>query len=71
MLRGKLHERAIALDEAVGRTLPFDGVAEALSRGFSRALNLDLEPGALSLHEKVTVDQLRSRYSGDEWTYSK
>jgi lipoate-protein ligase A len=71
ILRGKLHERAIALEEVVGRILPFDGVAEALSRGFSKALNLDLEPGALSPHERATAEKLRSRYSGDEWTYSK
>ncbi len=59
------------MDKAVGRLIPFDGVAEALSRGFSKALNLDLEPGALSPRERAMAKKLRSRYSGDEWTYSK
>lgn len=70
-LRNKLHERAIALDEAVGRVIPFDEVAEALTKGFAKALNLDLKPGVLSPSEFSIADRLRSRYLSDEWMYSK
>ena len=70
-LRGKLRQRAIALDEAVGRIVPFDEAAEALAMGFAKALNLDFEPGVLSPYERATADRLRAQYSGDEWTYSK
>jgi len=69
MLRGKLLERAIALDEVVGRVVPFDEVAEALTRGFGRALNLELIPGALSPYEREVAEGLISRYTGDEWTH--
>lgn len=70
-LRGKLRQRAIALDEAVGRAIPFDDVAEALAWGFSEALNIDLEPGVLSPFELENVERLRPRYLSDEWTQSR
>lgn len=70
-LRGKLRQRAIALDEALGRIVPYDEVAEALAEGFAQALNVDLEPGVLSADERAAAARLRSRYSGDEWTFSR
>ncbi|UCH56713.1 MAG: lipoate--protein ligase family protein [Candidatus Bathyarchaeota archaeon] len=70
-LQGKLRQRAIALDEALGRTMHYSEVADALKKGFSEALNLDLEPGVLSIEEEAAADCLRSLYTGDEWTYSK
>jgi len=68
-LRGKLLERAIALDEVVGRVVPFDEVAEALTRGFGRALNLEFTPGELSPFEREAAEDLVSQYTGDEWTH--
>ncbi len=70
-LRDKLRQRAIALDEAVGRVIPFSEVAEALSKGFAEALNLNLEPGVLSTYELAAADRLKPRYLSDDWTYSK
>jgi lipoate-protein ligase A len=69
VLRGKLLERAIALDEVVGRVVSFDEVAEALIGGFGRALNLELVPGELSAFEREAAEGLMSRYTGDEWTH--
>jgi lipoate-protein ligase A len=68
-LRGKLLERAIALDEVVGRVVPFDEAIEALIGGFGRALNLDFTPGGLSRFEREVAEGLMSRYTGDEWTH--
>ena len=68
-LRGKLLERAIALDEVVGRVVPFDEAAEALTRGFGRALNLEFKPGELSSFEFEAAEGFMSRYTGDEWTH--
>ena len=70
-LRGKLLERAIALDEVVGRVVPFDEVAEALTQGFGSALNLEFTLGELSPFERDAVEGLMSRYTGDEWTHVK
>ena len=68
-LRDKLLVRAIALDEVVGRVVPFDEAVEALTRGFCRALNLEFTSGGLSRFEREAAEGLMSRYSGDEWTH--
>ncbi len=68
-LRGKLLERAIALDEVVGRVVPFDEAAEALAQGFRSALNLEFTLGKLSSFEREAAEGLMSRYTGDEWTH--
>jgi lipoate-protein ligase A len=70
-LRRVLHGRAIALDEALGRQVSFDEAAEAVARGFSEAMNLDWDLGDLSENELTDVENLKPRYQGDEWTYSK
>jgi len=68
-LRGKLLERAIALDEVVGRVVPFDEAVEALTQGFGRALNLEFTPEEMSQFEREAAEGLMSRYTGDEWTH--
>jgi lipoate-protein ligase A len=68
-LRGKLLERAIALDEVVGLVVPFDEAAEALAQGFRSALNLEFTLGKLSSFEREAAEGLMSRYTGDEWTH--
>lgn len=68
-LRGKLLERAIALDEVVGRVVSFDEAVEALTQGFGRALNLEFAPGELFSFEHAAAEGLMSRYTGDEWTH--
>lgn len=71
VLRRKLHQRAIALDEALGRSMTYSEAVKALTEGFAQALNLDLEPGALSTNERAAAARLRARYSEDEWTFSR
>jgi lipoate-protein ligase A len=68
-LRGKLLERAIALDEVVGRVVPFNEVAKALTVGFSRALNINFTTGKLIPFEREMAKRLIIRYTGDEWTF--
>lgn len=70
-LRTKLLGRAIALDEALGSDVSFDRAVSALVEGFSQALNLALVPGELSAAERTQADQLRAKYAGDEWTFSR
>jgi lipoate-protein ligase A len=67
----KLRRRAIALDEALGRSVTWDEVVSALTGGFAQALNLTLTPGDLSSFELSTATQLQGRYAGDEWTFSR
>jgi lipoate-protein ligase A len=70
-LRSKLLERAIALDEVVGRVVPFDETAKAITQGFEKALHLEFIPGNLSSFELSVAKRLKSRYSGKEWTQKR
>jgi lipoate-protein ligase A len=70
-LRSKLLERAIALDEVVGRVVPFDEAAKAITQGFEKALHLEFIPGNLSPFELSVAKRLTSRYSGKEWTQKR
>lgn len=70
-LRAKLFQRAIALEEAAGRSVSFDEAATALSAGFAQALNVRLEPGVLSQGEYERAAQLCAKYRGDEWTFQR
>jgi lipoate-protein ligase A len=59
---------ACTLEEALGRSAPFEEVAQALARGFAGALNLHLEPAGLTEHERGLAERLRrDQYAGDAW----
>jgi lipoate-protein ligase A len=67
-LRKTLRQRAVALDEVLGRPIDTAEVASALTTGFASALNLRLEPGHLSAFEEDAAADLRVRHASDEWT---
>jgi lipoate-protein ligase A len=67
----KLRERAIALDEVLGRPISWDEAAEALAAGFAEALRLVLARGDLTAHELAVATRLQVRYASDEWTFSR
>lgn len=71
VLRETLRQRAVALDEVVGRPIEAMEVVTELALGFAGALNLRLEPGHLSAFEEDAVADLRTRYAGDEWTFGQ
>lgn len=63
-----LRDRAITLEQALGRAVSFEEVAQALAQGFSQALNLDLVENTLSEYELRLAEQLyHTRYTTDEW----
>ncbi len=61
-LRQALWARATTLEEALGRRVTFGEVTLAMTQGFSKALNLDLVPGALSAEEQSLAVELRKKY---------
>ncbi len=69
MLRNALSQRALTVEEAVGRRLSFDEVAQVMAQGFAQALNLRLVPGELSPVEREMAADLRARkYAHPDWT---
>ncbi len=64
-----VHSRATTVAEELGRLVTWDEAADALVRGFARAMNLRLEPGSLTDKERDWVEELRTqKYATDAWT---
>ena len=67
--RHRIPRRAITLEEALGRRVPFDMVAQALASGVGQALNLTLVPGEVSTPERSLASDLRDQvYGARDWT---
>ena len=73
----RVRARATTVEEALGsfgsapdrRTVTWDEAADAVAAGFAQALDLDLEPGALTDEERAWAEELRTgRYATDDWT---
>lgn len=66
----RVRSRATTVESAIGQILSFDQAADSMARGFAAALNLDLQPGALTDQERRWAEELRrEKYASDEWTY--
>jgi lipoate-protein ligase A len=57
-LARQLRRRATTLGDILGRSVSFEETADALAQGFSRALNVHLEPGDLRADELVDAKRL-------------
>jgi len=65
----QVRARATTVEEALGRTVAWEEAADALATGFAEALNLHLEPGALTDAERVWAEELRTdKYTTEAWT---
>jgi lipoyl(octanoyl) transferase len=53
-----LRERATTLSDALGRSAPFSEAAQAIARGFTGALNLELTPGEPSANEVAAARRI-------------
>jgi lipoate-protein ligase A len=62
--------KMIALDQALGRSVGFDELAEALLAGFAAAWGVAFERGELTAEEHSTERRLcKEKYSTERWTY--
>jgi lipoate-protein ligase A len=60
---------ATSLQEALGRPVSWDELAEALALGFARAWAIEMRPGELSPREEELARRLeRECYAGPGWT---
>lgn len=67
-----LRERATTLEESLDRPVSFDETAAALAEGLSRCLNLELNPGELSLYERELADTLyQDKYGTERWNFQR
>ena len=67
-----LAARMIALDEAAGRAIAFDELAEALLAGFRASWGIAFVPGTLSAAEETQAAELRrAKYMDTAWTFGR
>jgi lipoate-protein ligase A len=61
-------EKITSVDEELGRRITIEESAAALTKGFSRALNVELVNGELTPYEAdLAAELLRDKYSYNEW----
>ncbi|MCS6834466.1 MAG: lipoate--protein ligase family protein [Anaerolineae bacterium] len=67
-----VRQHALTLQEALGRVLEWDEVAEAFAEGFSRAFDLELIPAALSPAEEARASALQAQvYATSDWLHKR
>ena len=67
--RQALRARATTLEKARGRVIPFPHAAQAMTKGFSQALNLTFTRGTLTAQEQsLAIALRRERYANQDWT---
>ena len=65
-------ERVTSIRDILDRPVEVDELREALARGFSDALQIELNVGKLSKEEQNTAEKLaKEKYSSDEWNFSR
>jgi len=67
--KAQVHSRAITLAEAIGQSLDWQTVADALTQGFSQTFDLEFVPATLSeLESERALHYLTDVYANDIWT---
>jgi lipoate-protein ligase A len=67
-----LDQKMIALDQALGRKINFDELADALIAGFAETWRITFERGVLTAQEREWEGQLwASKYTDDGWTFAR
>lgn len=68
----RVRARATTVEAVLGRAVAWAEAARALAAGFGEALNLRLEPGALTAQERAWAAELRAeKYATEAWTARK
>jgi len=60
-------ERVTTAERELGRRPSFDEVRSAMSEGFERAFDVELVEGELTANELELADELKPKYSSEEW----
>lgn len=65
-------QRVTSLKSTLAREVEFNEVCAALSKGFERALDIELEEGELTSSElSLSLDIKKDRYSSSEWNHRR
>lgn len=62
-----LSAKAGSLSEMAGRGIGYGEAGQAISEGFRRAFDIEFEISSLTENERQRAEELKDKYSGDEW----
>ncbi len=64
--------KATSIEQVLGYRYPYSKLVEAFTRGFREALEIELEPGELTVEElQLTERLIREKYANDEWNFRR
>jgi len=66
-----IRDRVTTLSEIIGRRPGLSEVLEALKKGFSQALGVELKPSRLTKEELLLAEKLIAKYKDEEWVFRK
>jgi lipoate-protein ligase A len=67
-----VHARAITLSDALGTTIAYENVANAIIIGFADTFDVNFIPDSLTLTEQSHADQLTADvYANHDWTHHR
>lgn len=67
-----LPNKAVAIDRLTDKEISMDTCIDAFSKGFEKALAIELQPLELSHEQQQFVKEIeKKKYANDEWTYRK
>ena len=69
--RGMLEGRVTTLKQELSKEVDAELVKEALKRGFTKALDVELEDGSLTGEEKAIRDSVIQKYESPEWVFRR
>ena len=66
----RIREKTMTLEQALGKTLSFDDIVNALKEGFRRVLNLEFVVFSLEGQDIAAIKKLREdKYESSAWAY--
>ena len=75
-IRNKMQEnfknKAVTVNELLGRLMTYDEAIDAFQMGFEKGLNIKLQPFKLSEAQLSEIKRIqKERYANDEWNFAK
>lgn len=69
--KARFNDKAISLNETLGRFVTFDEVATAFETGFRDAFQLTFEPLLFTTTQQDEIDRLVKKYESDDWVWKR
>lgn len=71
-MQANFKNKAVTVNELLGRSMTYDEAIDAFQMGFEKGLNIKLQPFKLSEAQLSEIKRIqKERYANDEWNFAK